>query len=126
MFIDYTPKRKLVNGSSGELHSDAQDVNRESKDIANQKQSLAGNLVTTLTRIEDTITIKSGWIDTSEMPLWKEFHASVAGGESFTLDPEGVKAVPNDPITAKLKTGSFKFKRESAQYFTVSFKVFEV
>lgn len=126
MFIDYTPTRRLVSGSSGELHSDAQNVDYNAKELSTQKVSVGGSRVTTLHRIDDEISITSGYIPIADRDLWKEFHASVAAGEVFTLDAEGSKSAPLDAVTVKLKSGSFKFKREAAQYFTVSFKVYEV
>lgn len=43
----------------------------------------------------------------ASMPQIREFIESVLGGESFTFDPYGTVAVPDDPFTAELVSNSY-------------------
>ncbi len=128
MFIQYAPLRQLVggSGSNGKLEFEASRFDESYKDQGNTATAISGKSETTLLRIDYTSMVDSGPVPIVDESKWREFHASVAAGEQFTLDAFGTEASPVAPKPVKLQQKSFKKTRLSPQYLSYSFTVIEV
>lgn len=126
MFIDYTATRELVGSGADNIDCDAQRANRSIKKFGGESVSLDGTTRhSVLHRLENTWDIETVPITVADLPRWREFAASVANGETFTIDIFGTSASPDDPITVTMQENSFKENRFSKLYMTFSFIVIE-
>jgi hypothetical protein len=69
-----------------------------------QQVTLSGAVETILRRAADVIQISLIWPDTNNANM-REFLYSVAAGESFSVDPYGSVASPDNPLTVIKTSG---------------------
>lgn len=127
MFIDYTATRELVGSGLDEIECDfSVGGDRVQKRIGGESTSMSGvGREFQLERLEYTWTFSTVPIAIADLPRWREFAASVANGETFTIDIDGTKAAPDNPITVSMKDGSYKENRAYKGYLIFSFTVLE-
>jgi len=110
--ITYTPSREVVGGG-GSIVCDVEQWDRSSKPVGKEFTSLNGTTVHTLDRIETEINISCEPQDASGIAYFREFAASCANGETFTINANGVPGAPTVTTTYRLKRGSYKESRMS-------------
>lgn len=127
--IIYTAKRYLAPGHTANtqysIDVGMRTINDdEEKHHRKQHRSLSGLTETWLHRIDRYISFQT-------VPLYeghslyfdmREFLSSVAGGETFTVDPWGTVAAPNNPITCLLDGVSPAQRADTLRYKMFSFK----
>lgn len=107
----------------GEIDTNIQKHDPIYKVESDELISLSGKQETTFHRFEDQFVIMSTPSEESTWRLWREFGASVAAGETFTIDPFGTKDTPDDPIQVKMIRNTFKEVRLNNRFKNFSFKV---
>jgi len=98
---------------------------RSAKVNRNVQQPLGGGAPEVLLHRRDTvIAVTTGYISEAQIGQWREFLASVEGGETFTIDLLGTVAVPVDPLSAMLESEEYTEMRvgDSSSY-QLSFSV---
>lgn len=91
------------DGTSYSLDFRAASINRARGRDAEESVSLSGKTETLFNRQDKTWTITTTHVEDADFGQWEEFLDSVAGGESFTLDPYASGAAsPSDPKTVVL------------------------
>lgn len=126
MFIDYTATRELVGSGLDEIEVDPERTNRNSNTVARESVSMSGAVrESILDRIEYKWSVATVPVPLADLARWREFASSVANGELFTIDLDGTKAVPVNPISVSLVKNSFKENRFSHLYMSFSFDVLE-
>lgn len=85
--IEFTPRR---------LH-------RRVKVERNRSISIGGSAETILRRRDVFWDVNSGRLLEADLPQWREFLASIEGGESLTFDPYGTIALPDNPLVCELE-----------------------
>jgi len=98
---------------------------RKVKVIRDAQQPMGGGAPEVLLhRRETLIQITTGYISEAQIAQWREFLASVEGGETFTLDLLGTVAAPDDPVSAMLASEEYTETRvgDSSSY-QISFSV---
>jgi hypothetical protein len=99
-------------------------ADRSVKVVRNQKQALGGGSPETLLHRRDVfLDIRTTSLEEVVMPQWREFLASVEGGESFTFDRYGSLAVPVEPKTVELASDSYAEMREFMFRYRIAFRV---
>ncbi len=105
----WTARRRLAAGSTlGDVNSldiaDAPNLMPQPHRRGTPHESLDLTQQYVLTAIQErwdvTVIVPNG-----QRELWREFVASVAGGEEFTFDAFGTIAAPDDPLAVKLHAG---------------------
>lgn len=127
MFIQYTPTR-IITGSGGKLECDVQQYSVTDSPEGKEHTALSGRTEHTVYRIDRLHKLKTVplMLSDSELAVWREFGASCAFGEFFTLDPLGTEAAPDSPVTVRMKMKTFKENRMAGRFFTFSFTAVEV
>ena len=126
MFIDYTATRELVGSGADEIDTDAGQIDRSQKRFGSESVSLSGvGREYQLDRLEFTWTVTTIPVPVTDLPRWREFAASVANGETFSFDPYGSKASPDNVLTVSLVDGSYQENRFSSTYMQISFAAIE-
>jgi len=93
------------SGESYSLEFNAERNDPSSKITRHSHVPLGGGVGETLfVRNEHYIEFVTSFIDEDDIPQWKEFIASVAARETFTLDLYGTLAVPDEPLTVVLES----------------------
>lgn len=86
--------------------------------------SLSGKRETIFYRREVVYNVRTGVIEGANLAQWREFFASVMGGEVFTFDAYGTIAVPDDPVQAYLNGTGFQIARiENFEQYFITFSV---
>lgn len=90
-----------------------------------KKQAIGGGLPEVINyRSETFIDVTTKTVDESAILQWREFLASVEGGETFTFDRYGTVASPVEPKTAIRSSDSYSEEREGSSFvYTISFQV---
>ncbi|GAB2507089.1 hypothetical protein [Microbulbifer agarilyticus] len=127
MYIEFVPTR-LTTGGAGKLHADLQQYDVDDQPEGKEHVALSGFRETTAYRLERVAVCRTVPLQLTPAQLaeWREFAASVAFGEYFTLDALGTEAAPDDPQTVQLKFKSFKEKRLPGRFFEFSFTTLQV
>ena len=132
MDITYTALREIAAGHSSESvyqntigcagFSEAINADRKtsySLDRSNYESVSYGH--------QNTIKIQTSAIKAIDLPEWREFAASVLGGEEFTIDASDIGNAPNYPFTCFIKKGITGPTRiGQTNYFKYSFEVVKV
>lgn len=87
--------------------------------------SLNGTTRTRGIRQETGWTATTEAFDVSGLSAWKELFASVGYGETFTFDPYGTAAAPDNPVSVILE-GDISIGRITKNYHRISFAVREI
>lgn len=90
-------------GQSYSIEFTPRALERSGRIDRSRRTSLAGNRETLLNRIETFWNVNSGRLLESQIPQWREFLASVAAGETFSFDPYGTIAMPDNPLSVDLE-----------------------
>ena len=123
--ISYTPTRELVPASPGLITCNLKSLERGTRSVGKTHTALSGTSESVLQRIEVEWSISVQPFDSSALLYWREFEASCANGEEFTLDLSDITGGPTVPFVAKLKRDSFKESRHEHFWFHVSFTAVE-
>jgi hypothetical protein len=92
-------------------------ANRSSKVKRTSHQPIGGGLPEMIVyRSEAEIQVTTGIVDETNLKQWREFLASVEGGETFTFDRYGTAASPIEAKTAILESESYSEAREGTLY----------
>jgi hypothetical protein len=130
--ILYTAKRRLsgghVAGVNYSLEVAMAAIDREEKSERTKHRSLDGAPETWLLRIDIFWHYATGDFDSSDPRLaqLREFLASVAAGELFTVDPYGTVDDPVEPLLCELESTGYREVRQGTRFLSLSFSVREV
>ncbi|MBN8431803.1 hypothetical protein JF535_13175 [Microbulbifer salipaludis] len=123
--ISYTATRELVSGSPEQIITDLVKCDRTHRSEGKDHTALSGFTESVFYRIENEWQITSLPFDPDQLPYWREFAASCANGEYFTLDISDIAGGASAPLTCQLKRNSFKESRYEHFWFQVSFTAVE-
>jgi len=122
--IVYTPTREIVGGG-GSITTEIEQWDRIDKWHGTEHVSLDGTTVSTLHRLETSYQVTCEPQDASQIAYFREFAASCANGETFTLDAQGIPDAPAGAITYRLKKNSYKEAR-TGTHLQPSFTIIKV
>lgn len=126
MFIQYTATRQLVGSGSAEIETDTQAQERLQIEESEESVSMSGvGRESQLDRLDFEWQFTTIPVPEADLPRWREFAASVANGETFTIDIDGTQAAPVSVISASYVKGSYRENRFSKAYLTISFRILE-
>lgn len=126
MFIDYTATRNLVGSGLAELETKIEPKRRKLKVESTESVGMSGvNREVQMDRYDVEWMVKTVHVPIATEARWLEFAESVLAGETFTIDLDGTKAVPVDPITASMVKGTFDRVRVGPGHFKYSFSIVE-
>lgn len=128
MHIAFTPTRLVADAGDGLLDADLQAINPQDKPAGKAHTALGGNTEGVLYRIEEqlAVTTTPARLTTAQVKKWRAFAASVAAAESFTFDPYGTAASPDDPQAVRLQMGSFREQRQPGGVYVFQFTTVRV
>lgn len=112
-----------------DLDVEATVMNQSFVEKTNESLSLDGTQETIFHREDKIWSYTSNFVTRENLTdeYWYEFLASINAGETFTLDPYGTVASPDNPINVKLVKGSRSIVREGLNnLLKVSFSAREV
>jgi len=126
--ITYTAKRDLAGGHTAgtnyNLEFGAEKLARSQKIIRKQNASLGLLRETIYYGKNQFWDVTTDYIDESDLPFWREWFASVAGGEVFQFDAYGTIAVPDNQITVLLDTETYRESRVGTlRTYKIDFRV---
>lgn len=126
MFIQYTPTREIAGGP-GEISATTQPGTEPTLDpVGEESVSLSGvGRESVLHRLERQWQVNAGPEDLTTEAKWREFYASTANGETFTIDLFGTQASPVNPITVSMVRKSAKESRPWPLQKQYNFRVVE-
>ncbi len=111
-------------GQSYDIEFSARQLERSVRVDRKVQTALGGQRETLLNRRDVFWDIGTRIIDESELAQWREFLASVEGGETFTLDPYGTIASPDNPVACVLDRPDYSERRvSSVKRYTIAFRV---
>lgn len=98
--------------------------NRSVKSSSNISTSLSGVRETLFNNREEIWSVSLKPVLIANMGQIREFIESVMGGESFTFDPYGSVAVPDNPLSCTLESKSYQESEiDFTGYVRVSFQI---
>jgi hypothetical protein len=98
-------------------------ANQSDERVETTVRSMAGSVFTQLVRTDSTLELSTTWVDNDARLELLEFLGSVAGGESFTVDPDGTFLTPVETFTGTIE-GDYKITRHGTlPLYRVSFTV---
>lgn len=102
-----------IPGQSYNLEFKAEQVDRKVKFKRNEQRPIGGGAAEVLFQYSDpTVDVLTEILsESSQVPQFREFLASVAAGEVFTFDRYGTIAAPVDPRQAQLESVGYDEKR---------------
>jgi len=129
-YVNYTATRKIIGGHSPsvayDIDFDASSIDRSTKVNNKSNFALNGNRETLLWNQDVIWNVTATFILQANLPLWREFLASVSAGETFTFDPYGTAASPSsDVISGTLESTSSSEQRlgNTVSHYDIGFKV---
>lgn len=127
MVVSYTAKRSIMSGHTAgtvyDLEFAASVINHARDTEKKTNIAKSGATVTLLHRIDKLIEVKSAIVAQAERPAWEEFIDSVLGGESFSIDPYGTVAVPDQPRSVILEGQVSEEREGTGMRWRFGFKV---
>lgn len=131
MYIDYTATRETVGSGIAELEFGIETgPRRPIEDVSESASMSKVNRETQFNSLEHKWLIKTvpqlasnGGV--ADLARWREFAASVAGGEPFEFDVWGTKAAPDNAINGSYVKGSFNEVRVGPLHYQFSFEILE-
>lgn len=87
-----------ATGSSYTLAFDAEKLDRSTKVTKHKQVSIGGSTETNFQRREIFWAVKTDILEEDDLDQYREAMASIAGGETFTLDPYGTSTLGADGI----------------------------
>ena len=110
-------------GQNYNLEFGPQQLTRGVKVTRKEHESISGSLETLLHRRTVTWDIKTDLLEESDLAQWREFQASAEGGETFTFDPYGTGASPDNQLTCTLDNESYTEARMGAsKFYEIAFR----
>jgi len=113
--ITYTAKRDIASGHTAgtnyTIEFGAEKLARSQKVIRHQNASLGQLRETVYLGRDQYWDVTTDFIDESDLPFWREWFASVAGGELFAFDAYGTIAVPDNQENVLLDTETYRESR---------------
>jgi hypothetical protein len=131
MYIDYTATRELYGSGQDELEFDIQTGKRKPIEDATESASMSKvNRETQFNSLEHKWLIRTvpqlrANSGVADLPRFREFAASVAGGETFTFDVWGTEASPDNAITGSYIKGSYDEVRVGPNHYQFAFEILE-
>jgi len=112
-------------GQSYNLEIGLERVDRSVKVRRNEQHPLGGGAPEVLTYSRGQLVgVRTDYITEAQIKQWREFLASVEGGETFTFDRYGTLAAPVDPRTAELADPDYSEDRLRGQMrYQLSLKI---
>jgi len=112
-------------GESYNLETDSEQISRSVAVNRNVKKPLDGGAPEVLLHAREVfIDVRTGYIPEAQIKQWREFLASVEGGETLTFDAYGTVAVPVDPVSVILETADYSDARiRGALMYQLSLKL---
>ena len=120
-----------ATGSSYTINFDAESLDRSTKVTKHKQTSIGGNTETNFQRREICWAVKTSILEQADLIQWREAMASIAGGETFTLDPygsstlgvDGIRAITTDgALSCIMDSDSWQEDREgSAKLYRIGF-----
>lgn len=99
-------------------------ADRRVKTVRSLKQPIGGGAPEVLLhRREVYLDVRTTSLEEAVMPQWREFLASVEGGELFTFDRYGTIAAPVEPKSVMLVSDDYREAREFMFRYRLSFQV---
>ena len=116
MRFTYTAKRRLASGHSVETEYDyvidGAAIDQDESIESETTTSLNGSMETDFQRIDVFWDVSTDFIETAtRLAEFREFLASVAGGEVFTFDPEATDGTAVDEYQVKLVSQRHRRRR---------------
>jgi len=107
------------------LESGANRLDRNVKVQRSEQQPMGGGVPEVLLYRRETFDeVTTAWITEAQLLQWREFLASVEGGETFTFDKYGTIALPVAPKLAMLSSTDYSEAREGMDFvYRISFTV---
>ncbi len=113
------------SGQSYNLEIDLQQINLSEKSTKNVAESLSGVREILLHRETYYWDVTTLFITAAQLPQWQEFMSSVKAGETFSFDPYGTVASPDNVISVTLE-GEPRYRRIGAGLlYSLSFRMRE-
>ena len=109
-------------GESYTIEFDAQVLQRSQKRQNHQRTAMGGRTETLRVRKEIYWDVPTDFILQADLPEWYEFLDSVDAGETFTLDPYGTVASPDDPLTVELEGNPSEPREGSIKIYKIQFR----
>ena len=88
-------------------------LSRNVEMVRKSARSLGGAMETLTQRRDVFFTINTGPLAEESLNQWREFLASVEGGESFLFDSQGIPGIPSTPFLAVLDSEKYQEDRLS-------------
>jgi len=99
-------------------------VDQSSRITSDRQIALGGASETSFHRTDSIYEMTVGPYNETEADFYWQFFDSVSGGETFTIDPDGTVAVPDNPISVKLDVNLIRPQRISlTDWFTVRLRM---
>jgi hypothetical protein len=93
-------------------------------DVRRRRNVAVGGAVETVLQRRDVLwSLTTDFIAEAGLAQWREFLASVEGGESFVVDPYGTAAAPDTPLVVSLESDSYQENRVAPRQYTIDFTV---
>ena len=108
---------------SYDLETPSQILNQSHKAKTKKAESLSSVVETLFFNEIEYWDVKTGIITESELPYWLEFFSSLGAGESFSFDPYGTIASPDNVLSCMLEGNPKHIRISSIKKYTFSFKV---
>lgn len=106
------------------LETGLQQADRNVRVARNVRQPMGGGTPEVLLhRREVFIDVRTTSLEEAVMPQWREFLASVEGGEAFVFDRYGSIAAPVEPKSVVLASDNYSEAREFMFRYRLSFRV---
>jgi hypothetical protein len=113
-------------GTAIDMDITVRDLTRSTEFDRNQNVSLGGNTETLFNRQDNFWNTTTTLIDFVDLKYHRLFFDSVIDGQTFTFDPYGVIAAPNDPKQVTFVNNKYTEGRQGQlDFFRVDFKVRE-
>lgn len=116
MRFTYTAKRRLAAGHSAETEYDfvidGATIDQDEEVVAERTTALDGSSETDFQRIDVFWETTTDFIETAtRLAEFREFLASVAGGELFVFDPEATDGTAVDEYTVRMVSSRYRRRR---------------
>lgn len=127
-YVTYTAVDRgslLAAHTAGQVYTiefDAQTLQRSQKRQNHTRTAMNGRTETLRLRKDVTWDVTTVFIEYVDLPEWYEFLDSVDAGETFTLDPYGTVATPDNPLTVELDSDPSEPREGSGKIYSIQFR----
>lgn len=121
--ITYTPKREIITGG-GVISIDLEEFLLDIDGMFDRHLPLGGGAgENVFKRLDKTYQLRTTPIYYDQLPLFREWEASCAAGELFTLDPWGNATTPGN---FQLVANTYQEQKNNNFYYQISCKLREI